>query len=127
MAQQSDILINLLVARGCHCTRTRTYYQIINAVMDNTHFQLRPLHPAYRCMVSICSSLMQCLLLDIGGAPAALFLMTPAATLDPLTARHYIWRHYLNTQQSEIEFRAPSPVPRHPPPPAPFAGSTGPL
>lgn len=59
---------------------------------------------------------MQCLLLDIGGAPAALFLMTPAATLDPLTARHYIWRHYLNTQQSEIEFRAPSPVPITPHP-----------
>lgn len=52
--------------------------------------------------------------------------MTAAATLDPFTARHYIRRHYLNTQQSEIEFRAPSPA--HPPPPqAPSAGSTGPL
>lgn len=54
---------------------------------------------------------MQCLSSDIGGAPAALLLMTAAATLDPLTARHYIRRHYLNTQQSEIEFRAPSLVP----------------
>lgn len=77
----------------------------------STHFQRQSLHPVFRYMVSLCSSLMQCLFSDIGGAPAALWLMTAAATLDPFTARHYIRRHYLNTQQSEIEFRAPSPAP----------------
>lgn len=29
-------------------------------------------------------------------------------TVDPLTAQHYIRGHYLNTQQSEIEFRTPA-------------------
>lgn len=90
--------------------------------------------------------LLQCLPSDVGGAHAALWLTSwagvaaaaaAAAALDPLTARHHIrgGEHYLNSLQSEIEFRAsisiPSTPPSHPPihplPGPPFAGSTGPL
>lgn len=61
-----------------------------------------------------CTSAMECRRSDIGGAAAALWLIPAAAAIpwDPLTAlQHYIRKHYPNTQQSEIEFRAPSPPP----------------
>ena len=73
---------------------------------------------------------MQCPCSDIGGAAAALWLTTAwcSYTVDPLPTQHYIRKHYLNTQQSEIEFRGsffclPS-SPAHSSHPA---GWTGPL